>query len=56
MSKEEGSLKRSNFPTSRKEIFSTKSNSVKSNMIPMSNMRLKNKNPKIKDKIISFKI
>jgi len=56
MSKEEGNLNRSNFPTSRKEMFSTKSNSVKSNIIPMNNMKLKNRNPKIKDKIISFRI
>ena len=56
ISKEEGSLKRSNFPTSRKGMFSTKSNSVKSNIIPISNTKLKNKNPKIKAKVISFRI
>jgi len=56
MLKKEGSLKKSSFTTSKKGAFSININSVRSNIIPMSNMKLKKKKPNMKEESISFRI
>jgi phage-related protein len=56
MSKKEGILNITSLPTSTRGTFSMKMSSVRSNMMPMNNMKLKKMNPKIKALLISFRI
>jgi len=56
MLKKEGSINKSNFITSRRAAFLMNISSVRSNITPISNIRLKKEKPMIKEKSISLRI